>query len=138
MRGSDPNVQWFFRMENATISISLLDLFQKRFHATRVRAEGLVFRLREKQKKSETSAPHAALLPPIAGFSISTLATLPLFPQRHARVTKKPVRVTADIDVTDLLGRCARNGRRGPAAAVSVFPAADRSRPAAGTGCAPG
>jgi hypothetical protein len=69
MRGSDPNVQWSFRMEKATISISLVDLFRRHFHATRVRAEGLVFRLREKEKKNETSAAHAALLPPIAGFS---------------------------------------------------------------------
>ena len=75
MRGSDPNVQWFFRMEKATISISLIDLLRKHFHATRVRAEGLVFRLREKQKKSETSAAHAALLPPIDGFSDPPLAT---------------------------------------------------------------
>lgn len=69
MRGSDPNVQWFFRMEKATISISLFDLLHKQFHATRVRAEGLVFRLREKQRKNEMSAAHAARLPPIQGFS---------------------------------------------------------------------
>ncbi|HSP94931.1 MAG TPA: hypothetical protein VLU06_10295, partial [Thermoanaerobaculia bacterium] len=69
VRGSDPNVQWFFRMEKATISVSLFDLLHKQFHATRVRAEGLVFRLREKQKKSETSSAHAARLPPIPGFS---------------------------------------------------------------------
>jgi hypothetical protein len=75
MRGSDPNVQWFFRMERATISVSLVDLFRRRFHATRVRAEGLVFRLREKQTKKETSAPHAALLPPITGFSDPPLQT---------------------------------------------------------------
>jgi hypothetical protein len=56
MRGSDPNVQWFFRMEKATISVSLLDLFRRRFHATRVRAEGLVFRLREKQTKKNVGA----------------------------------------------------------------------------------
>src|SRR6266540_6808442 len=54
IRGSDQNVQWFFRMEKATISISLLDLLHKQFHATRVRAEGLVFRLREKEKKSRS------------------------------------------------------------------------------------
>jgi hypothetical protein len=74
MRGSDPNVQWFFRMENATISISLFDLFHKQFHATRVRAEGLAFRLREKQKKSELSAAHVARLPSIPGFSDPPLA----------------------------------------------------------------
>src|SRR6266498_2533084 len=68
MRGSDPNVQWYFRMEKATISISILDLLQKRFHATRVRARGLTFRLREKQKKSELSPAHVARLPEIPGF----------------------------------------------------------------------
>lgn len=69
MRGSDHNVQWFFRMEKATVSISLLDLLHKQFHATRVRAEGLVFRLREKQDKSALSAAHVARLPSIPGFS---------------------------------------------------------------------
>ena len=69
MRGSDPNVQWRFRMERATLSISLLDLLRKEFHATRVRAEGLVFHLREKVKKSEYSEAHEKRVPPIAGFS---------------------------------------------------------------------
>lgn len=68
MRGSDPNVQWYFHMERATISISILDLLEKRFHATRVRARGLTFRLREKQKKSELSPAHVARLPEIPGF----------------------------------------------------------------------
>jgi hypothetical protein len=75
MRGSDPNVQWYFRMEKATISISLVDLLRKRFHATRVRAEGLSFHLREKEKKGQSSASHIALLPPIPGFSDPPLAT---------------------------------------------------------------
>jgi len=69
MRGSDPNVQWSFRMERATISISVFDLLHKQFHATRVRAEGLVFRLREKQEKRELSPAHLARLPSIPGFS---------------------------------------------------------------------
>ena len=30
MRGSDRNVQWYFRAEQATISVSLLELVQKR------------------------------------------------------------------------------------------------------------
>lgn len=75
MRGSDPNVQWFFRMEKATISISLFDLLHKQFHATRVRAEGLVFRLREKQEKRELSRAHLARLPSIPGFSDPPLKT---------------------------------------------------------------
>jgi len=100
MRGSDPNVQWFFRMEKATISISLLDLFRKRFHATRVRAEGLVFRLREKEKKSETSAAHAALLPPIAGFSDPPLAMAEAEPPPVARTE---IRKYWTVQVEDLV-----------------------------------
>jgi hypothetical protein len=75
MRGSDPNVQWFFRMEKATISISLFDLLHKQFHATRVRAEGLVFHLREKQNKNALLAAHVARLPSIPGFSDPPLAS---------------------------------------------------------------
>ena len=69
MRGSDENVQWYFRMEKATITFSPLDLLHKQFHATRVRAHGLVFRLREKERKSELSPARLARLPAIPGFS---------------------------------------------------------------------
>jgi hypothetical protein len=69
MRGSDPNVQWRFRMERATLSISLLDLLRKEFHATRVEAQGLVFHLREKVEKRDYSEAHQKRLPPIPGFS---------------------------------------------------------------------
>jgi hypothetical protein len=74
LRGSDPNVQWRFRMDRAVISISLLDLLRKRFHATRVRAEGLVFRLREKKTRTELSPAHQALVPPVPGFPDPPLA----------------------------------------------------------------
>jgi hypothetical protein len=69
MRGSDPNVQWHFRMERATISFSLLDLLRKRFHARTVLAEGLTFRLRQKVKKEELSKAHEKRIPEIPGFS---------------------------------------------------------------------
>jgi hypothetical protein len=69
MRGSDQNVQWWFRMEEANISVSLVDLLRKRFHATSVRARGLVFRLREKVEKKDLSPLHLARLPKIPGFA---------------------------------------------------------------------
>lgn len=99
MRGSDPNVQWFFRMEKATISISLLDLFHKHFHATRVRAEGLSFHLREKEKKSEMSAAHLALLPPIPGFSDPPLATAE---EEPAPVSRTALKKFWTVEVEDL------------------------------------
>ena len=69
MRGSDRNVQWYFRMEDAVISVSLVDLLHKEFHATRVRAKGLVFRLRERQEKKDLSSAHLSRIPEISGFS---------------------------------------------------------------------
>jgi hypothetical protein len=69
VRGSDSNVQWHARMERATLSISLLDLMRKEFHARQVRAEGLVFRLRQKVGKAEISQAHEKRLPEIPGFS---------------------------------------------------------------------
>ena len=69
MRGSDRNVQWHFRMEDARISYSLLGLLHRQFHATHVRAKGLVFRLRERQEKKELSSAHLSRIPEIPGFS---------------------------------------------------------------------
>ncbi len=75
LRGSDPTVQWSFRIEKAVVSISLLDLLHREFHATRVRAEGLTFRLREKKGRTELSSAHEALVPSIPGFSGPPLKT---------------------------------------------------------------
>jgi hypothetical protein len=77
VRGRDPNVEWFFRMEKARISVSLSDLLFRRFHATRVRASGLVFRLREKPDPKDFSRAHAALLPSIPGFPDQTAPARP-------------------------------------------------------------
>ncbi len=82
LRGSDPNVQWSARMEDATIQISLWDLLFRRFHVTRLRAQGLTFRLRERMGANEADPAHAALLPAISGFSDP--------PRRDARVGPAP------------------------------------------------
>jgi hypothetical protein len=76
IRGSDENVQWWFRMEEVRISVSLPDLLRKRFHATSVIARGLVFRLREKEERTELSAAHLARVPKIPGFSDPPLKTV--------------------------------------------------------------
>ena len=68
IRARDPNVEWYFRMDEARISISLFDLLRRRFHATDVRASGLIYRLRIRQEPKTFSRAHAALLPPIPGF----------------------------------------------------------------------
>ena len=69
MRESDSNVQWFFRMDEVKIRYSVFDLLDKRFHATRVQAGGLVFRLRQIPREKPLSPEKADLLPSIPGFS---------------------------------------------------------------------
>jgi len=68
VRGSDPNVQWWFRMEHAEIRYSLVDLAARKFHATSVRASGLSFRLRQRISRRDRTPETLAPLPPIPGF----------------------------------------------------------------------
>jgi hypothetical protein len=78
MRGSDHNVQWYFRLEDAVISVSLFDLIHKEFHATRVRGSRLVFRLREREEKAAFFVAHRSRVPEIPGFTDPPLtATTP-------------------------------------------------------------
>jgi hypothetical protein len=68
IRGSDPNVQWWFRMDHAEIRYSLMDLAARKFHATSVRASGLSFRLRQRLSRGNRTPGALAPLPPIPGF----------------------------------------------------------------------
>ena len=68
IRARDPNVEYFFRMEEARVSVSLLDLLARRFHATHVRGSGLVFRLRIREAPEARSRAHEARLPSIPGY----------------------------------------------------------------------
>ena len=80
-RGSDANVQWWFRMERAEVRYSVLDLLAKRFHATSVEASGLRFRLRQRLSPRHASAAARAPLPPIPGFGeVPVKGGPPFFP----------------------------------------------------------
>ncbi len=68
LRGGDPNVQWWFRMERAEIHYAPLDLLARRFHATSVRATGLAFRIRQRLPARQATDAARAPLPPIPGF----------------------------------------------------------------------
>ena len=68
LRGSDPNVQWWFHMDRAEIRYSVFDLLGRTFHATSVRATGLRFRLRQRLAPRHATAASRAPLPDIPGF----------------------------------------------------------------------
>jgi hypothetical protein len=66
LRSQDTHIQWRLDVEHADITVDLLALFRRTFHATRIRAEGVSFRLR--RKLSDAAAPSAGALPPIEGY----------------------------------------------------------------------
>jgi hypothetical protein len=69
LRSEDYNVQFEVTIESATVDVSLLELASKKFHALRVRAEGVSFRARHKVHTVGLDARRLAAYPPIAGFS---------------------------------------------------------------------
>jgi len=85
LRGSDPNVQWFARVEKIELEYSLLALLRRTFQAHDVRGSGLTFALRSKLPPGSTVAD-AALLPPIPGFSDPPLKS----PDDHFFVEPRP------------------------------------------------
>ena len=85
LRGSDPNVQWFARVEKIELEYSLLALLRRTFQAHDVRGSGLTFALRSKLPAGSTVAD-AALLPPIPGFSDPPLKS----PDDHFFVEPRP------------------------------------------------
>jgi len=68
LRGNDENVQWQIEVDAAKVSIDLLALLHRQFHATKVRAEGIGFRLRQKLDVVAATRDRLAPLPPILGF----------------------------------------------------------------------
>jgi hypothetical protein len=85
LRGSDPNVQWFVRVEKIEFEYSLLALLRRTFQARDVRGSGVSFALRGKLPPGSTVAD-AALLPPISGFPDPPLKS----PDDHFFVEPKP------------------------------------------------
>ncbi len=67
LRGSDDSVQWILRIDKVSFSVSPLDLVRRRFHASRIGADGLSMRLR--LKSDDLDPDRLAALPEIAGFA---------------------------------------------------------------------
>ena len=68
MRMRDPTVEYYFRIDDARISISPLALLAHEVHFTRVRGSGLTFLLRLRTEPPEPPPAHFAALPQIPGF----------------------------------------------------------------------
>lgn len=67
IRGRDSSLEWLVRIDDADVDISLLQLVQKRFSASRVHARGSSFRMRKRLTSEPKSDAEVAHLPPIEG-----------------------------------------------------------------------
>ncbi len=114
LRNRDPNVEFYFRLEEARVSLSVLGLLSHELHFTRVRGSGLDYRLRLRPDPSQKAPEHFAALPPIPGF-----------PERPLIAHEPPVEDPG-----------AGGGRKAAAAAPAPQPASEngnRNAPAQGS-----
>jgi len=64
----DPNVQFDLEIPKVDVRIRLRDVLHRTFHATRVRGDGVVYRLRERIRPEAAGRPFVRAFPPITGF----------------------------------------------------------------------
>lgn len=69
LTGSDPNVEWTVRLENAELRFSVLALLRRTFLCEQLVGSGLTFALRSKLEPKEARTADLSLLPQIPGFS---------------------------------------------------------------------
>jgi hypothetical protein len=68
LRSRDRNIEFEAALQGVTLRLSLADLVRRRFHATRLRARRLAFRLRERITPEEATPARLARYPLIAGY----------------------------------------------------------------------
>ncbi len=67
--GHDSNIQFEVRVKEARVTVSLLDLFSKHFHATEAITSGVEFRMRHNVEKLEGQERRIAAFPTIRGYA---------------------------------------------------------------------
>ncbi|MEO8432326.1 MAG: hypothetical protein ABI592_12510 [Acidobacteriota bacterium] len=104
LRSRDPNVEWWFSIDDARFSFSPLALLGRRFHVTKLRGTGFQYRLRVRAAPPEASAGHMAALPEIPGFGArpkpppEEAAPTPNAPQDPDGAPSAPASATAASD----------------------------------------
>jgi hypothetical protein len=105
LRTRDPNIEFWFRIEDARFSFSPLQLLAHRFHVGRLTGSGLVYRLRIRADPKKTEAAHFAAQPPIPGFGQRPLppgepipGDVPAAPKEKGGVERASRPFTIDID----------------------------------------
>jgi hypothetical protein len=69
VRVQDHNIQFLIAIERGSLDVSLHELLRKRFHALRVDADNVSYRMRHKVSRVGKEGPRLAAYPPIEGFA---------------------------------------------------------------------
>ncbi len=80
LRIRDSNMELEAVLEGVEVRFSIPDILRRRFHATRVRADRLTFRLRERMAKAEATPARLARYPRIEGWPEPPLLGVPAAP----------------------------------------------------------
>jgi hypothetical protein len=81
VRVQDHNIQFLVGIERGSLDVSLHELLRKRFHAVRVDADNVSYRMRHKLSRVGKEGPRLAAYPPIEGFSDPPLFEEPPSPE---------------------------------------------------------
>ena len=89
LRNRDPNVEFYFRLDDARLSFSVFALLSHELRFTRVRGSGLDYRLRIRPDPTLKAEDHFAALPPIPGFPERPLVAQENPPSRESEAGRK-------------------------------------------------
>lgn len=90
LRNQDDNIQFLLTIERAEVHVALFELLQRRFHATKVRAQGTRFLMRNRLEKLAGSELRVAAYPSIPGLADPPMKPLP---RLHHELGSHPVTV---------------------------------------------
>ncbi len=97
----DHNLEWSLDMPRAKVSLRMMQLARRTFHATSVRGEGVVFRMRHRVQPEDAKRPYVAALPPIEEFETPAVfeARVPEPPSTPEQESKLWTIHVEDVDV---------------------------------------
>ncbi len=90
LRNRDPNVEFYFRLDDARVSFSIFALLSHELRFTRVRGSGLDYRLRIRPDPTLKAEDHFAALPQIPGFPERPLVAHEDTPSQKSEGGQKP------------------------------------------------
>jgi hypothetical protein len=80
IRLRDEKLEWELHIDRADATLALQALLAHRFHATRIEAHGVSFRMRLRREEAALTPDELARLPPIDGFPAAPIAGVPALP----------------------------------------------------------